>query len=399
MTPRGLKSFMKINASRDCPICSCSEKTLLFKQKFSEKTIFLMDGYDVVVCEKCGFAFADRIPSQADFDEYYAAMSKYEFNYQGGQVSDEYVGYFKKIFNFLAPHAQNKNFKILDIGCSTGSLLSVFKSNGYSNLFGIDPSSECSRIADKLYGITIITSTIYNLNSTEKFDLIILSAVLEHLVDFDYSMQKIRALLNDDGLLFIAVPDAEKFSLYISAPFQQFSTEHINYFSRYSIKNLLSQFSFLEIETRQAEHKLNQTTDPEILSLSRKATETVSEIVRDNISEPRLREYVTKCSATDLTLKQTIQTKVSDKDKIIVWGVGTHTQRLIGNGLNLSKILYFVDSNKRYLGKKISGLEIKQPEEIKETVPILISSYSYQEEITRQIREMLKLNNEIITLY
>ena len=62
-----------------------------------------MDGYDVVVCDKCGFVFADGIPLQADFDGYYAAMSKYEFSYQGGRVSKEYVDYFTKIFNFLAP--------------------------------------------------------------------------------------------------------------------------------------------------------------------------------------------------------------------------------------------------------------------------------------------------------
>ncbi|MEK7072361.1 MAG: class I SAM-dependent methyltransferase [Patescibacteria group bacterium] len=390
---------MLSNKSRACPICSCLEKVLLFRQKFSDKTIFLMDGYDVVVCDKCGFVFADGIPLQADFDGYYAAMSKYEFSYQGGRVSKEYVDYFTKIFNFLAPRVQNKNAKILDIGCSTGSLLSIFKLNGYSNIFGIDPSSECSKTAKELYDITVTTDTVYNFNSIEKFDLIILSAVLEHLVDFDYSMQKIRSLLNENGLLFIAVPNAEKFSLFVSAPFQQFSTEHINYFSRYSIKNLLSRFSFEEIAVRQDEHKLNNAVDTEILSLSKKTAEETLKIVRDDISEPRVREYITKCLAMDLTLNQIIQEKLSGKDKIIIWGVGTHTQRLIGSGLDLSKILFFVDSNKRYAGKKIKGLEVKPPEAIKEGVPVFISSHSYQEEIIHQIREVLKLNNEIITLY
>lgn len=388
-----------INKSRACPICSDSDKIRLFKQKFSDKNIFLMDGYDVVVCKKCGLAFADGIPSQANFDEYYAVMSKYEFSYQGGRVSDEYVDYFTKIFNFLSPRLPDKSVKILDIGCSTGGLLSVFKSNGYSNLLGIDPSPECSKTAKELYDIEVAVSTIYSFNPKEKFDLIILSAVLEHLVDFDYSMQKIRSLLNENGLLFIAVPDAERFSLYISAPFQQFSTEHVNYFSRQSIRNLLSRFSFEEIAVRQDEHKLNNTVDPEILSLSKKCSEMAPEIVKDEIGESQLRDYIAKCSAVDSALRQAIQVKLRDKDKIIIWGVGTHTQRLLGNGLDVSKILFFVDSNKRYAGKRIGGLEVKSPGAIKEDAPILISSHSYQEEITRQIRDVLKLNNEIITLY
>lgn len=388
-----------LKTNRACPVCFCSKKLLFFTQKFSSKDIFLMDGYDVVQCQKCGFTFADGIPSQADFDKYYAAMSKYEFNYQGGLVSDEYTSYFIKIFSFLSPYLPDKNIKVLDVGCSTGGLLSVFKSNGYSRLLGIDPSLECSGAAKDLYDISVDANTIYNFNPTKKFDLIILSAVLEHLVDFDYSMRKIRSLLNENGLLFVAVPDVERFSLYVSAPFQQFSTEHVNYFTRQSLKNLLSQFSFEEVIVRQDEHKLNDTIDPEILSLSKKYPKQVPQIVKDAVSGSCLKDYIIKCSAIDSTLRQTIQTKLSGKGKIIIWGVGTHTQRLLGNGLDLSKILYFVDSNKRYVGKKISGLEVKLPEAIKDGVPILISSHSYQKEITHQIKEVLKLNNEIITLY
>lgn len=384
---------------RLCPICSCSKKTFLYKQNFNNKVISLMDNYDVVVCDSCGFAYADNIPPQADFNNYYATMSKYEFNYKDGFVSNDYIDYFTKIVNFLIPHIIDNNAKILDIGCSTGGLLSVFKLKGYSNLVGIDPSPECARITKELYSIEATANTISNFDPAEKFDLIILSAVLEHLVDFSNSMQKIKALLKDRGLLFIEVPDAERFSLYISAPFQQFSTEHINYFSQYSIRNLLSNFSFRVIETQQNEHKLNQTTDPDIFSLSQKTYENAFKIIRDDISESSIRNYITQCSTNDLGIKQLIQEKLLNKNKIIVWGVGTHTQRLIGSGLDLSKILFFVDSNTRYTGKKLSGLEVKQPNDIKEGVPILISTYSYQEEIAYQIKEVLKLNNEIITLY
>lgn len=390
---------MNKNVNRACPICSGLEKAPLFRQRFNNGSIFLMASYEVVACKNCGFTFADEIPAPADFDNYYATMSKYEFNYQGGQVADEYIDYFRKIFNFLSPYFKDKEAKILDIGCSTGGLLSVFKSNGYLNILGIDPAPACLKIANELYGIPVVVNTIDNFNSTEKFDLIILSAVLEHLADFEYSMQKIRALLNEFGLLFIAVPDAEKFSLYISAPFQQFSTEHINYFSRYSLKNLLSRFSFKELETRRDQHKLNQTTDPEILSLSKKMPESAFKIIPDKVSEPRLRDYLAACSALNARLRQTIKEKLAGKNKIIVWGVGTHTQRLIGQGLDISKILFFVDSNRRYVGQKLSGLKVKRPEEIKEDAPILISTYSYQDEIIKQIKTVLKLKNELITLY
>ena len=385
--------------NRSCPICSCPEKTFLYKQNFNNKVISLMESYDVVVCKNCGFVYADNIPSQNEFNKYYAEMSKYEFNYNDGVVSSDYINHFKKIFNFLSPYIKDKNARIFDIGCSTGCLLSLFKQNGYSNLLGVDPSPSCVSTVKELYDIEATVNNISNFDNNVKFDVIILSAVLEHFADFNDSMQKIKSLLKDQGLLFIEIPDAERFYSYIFTPFQQFSIEHINYFSQYSVKNLLSKFSFEIIEMKKNENRINQTIDPDIFILSRKSDKNDFKIIRDDACESKIRNYIDQCSKMDLKVKKIIQEKLSNKNKIIVWGIGTHTQRLIGAGLDISKILFFVDSNARYRGKKIKGIEIKSPSDIKEDVPILISTYSYQEEVAHQIKEVLKLNNEIIKIY
>jgi len=118
------------------------------------------------------------------------------------------------------------------------------------------------------------------------------------------------------------------------------------------------------------------------------------------ISELSIRNYIAKCSEISLRLNKSIQEKLSNKNKIIVWGVGTHTKHLLDTGLDISRVSFFVDSNSRYIGKKLNGIEIKLPSDIKEEeIPILISTYSYQQEINYQIKEVLKLNNEIIKIY
>ncbi|MDD5584507.1 MAG: class I SAM-dependent methyltransferase [Candidatus Omnitrophica bacterium] len=386
--------------NRVCPICSCIEKRKLYTQDFHNNVISLIKNYDVVVCKNCGFVYADNIPSQADFNDYYRVMSKYEFNHNNGIVSSDYIEHFTKIVNFLIPHVPDTHARILDVGCSTGALLSIFKLHGYSNLSGIDPSASCVRTAKKIYGIEATVNAISDFSTDEKFDLIILSAIVEHLADFSSAMRKIRSLLKDQGLLFVEVPDAERFEAYTSAPFQQFSIEHINYFSQYSMRNLLSSFSFKVLEMQQGESKLNLITDPDILVVSAKTEEKNYALIKDDVSELTVGNYIAKCSKIDLEIRKSIQEKLLNKNKIIVWGVGTHTQRLIGSGLDLSKIAYFVDSNKRYVGKELHGITIKSPGNIQEKdIPILISTYSYQEEIARQIKDVLKLNNEIITLY
>jgi len=406
--PNGSKSFiiLKMNnfkiKNRLCPICSYNKKNLIFEQKFCEnKEIALLNRYDVVVCKNCGFVYADKIPSQDDFNIYYKKISKYEFSYRKGIVPNNYINHFTKIVNFLIPYISDKNIKILDIGCSTGALLSVFKSYGYFNLLGLDPSPICSKIAKKLYNIKVISNNISNFRTREKFDLIILSAVLEHLVDIKSSVRKIRRLLKEGGFLFIEVPDIERFDLYISAPFQQFSLEHINYFSRYSIKNLLSKFSFKIIKIEQKENKINKNVEPDLFVLAKKKNKFEHNLIKDKISEIKIKKYIPKCLKIEIETQKKIHKKLFNKEKIIVWGAGTFTQRLVAcGGLEPAKVLFFVDSNKRYINKKLSGIEIKSPSDIKnEKIPILISTPSYQEEIVYQIRKLLKLNNEIIKIF
>lgn len=359
-----------------------------------------MRSYDVVACKKCGLVFADNIPSQAEFNNYYEILSKYEFNYKEGLVNQDYIKHFSKITGFIIRHLKNKEAVILDIGCSTGGLLSILKSKGYTNLLGIDPSPSCVKTVNKLYRINASVNNIENFKTNKKFDLIILSAVLEHVVDFRNSFEKIRSLLNENGLLFIEVPDIEKFWQYVSAPFQQFSIEHINYFSKYSLANLLSLFSFRTIKVKDNVSKLSQMIDPDIFILAQKTNNNDSGLVKDKVSASGIKKYIKKCLKTDLRIKKIVNEKLPKQNKIIVWGVGTHTQRLIGAGiLDPVRIIYFVDSNKRYTGKKLYSLTIKSPGDITEKNPILISTQSYQDEITNQIRKTLHLDNEIITLY
>src|ERR1035437_10720066 len=66
-------------ATRPCPICRGERSKLPFRQSFAHlSAASLMDGYHVVICEQCGAGFADEIPPQSVFDEYYRDLSKYE---------------------------------------------------------------------------------------------------------------------------------------------------------------------------------------------------------------------------------------------------------------------------------------------------------------------------------
>src|ERR1700682_1702114 len=76
------KRFVK----RECPVCGGSRSKVLFQQRFEQLYVAsTLDGYDVVICEDCGTGFADDIPPQSVFDDYYRDMSKYD----DGKQDDE----------------------------------------------------------------------------------------------------------------------------------------------------------------------------------------------------------------------------------------------------------------------------------------------------------------------
>ncbi len=84
----------------------------------------------------------------------------------------------------------------------------------------------------------------------------------------------------------------------------------------------------------------------------------------------------------------------------MVWGVGTHTTRLMATSrLAEANIVAFIESNARYHGKTLNGRPILAPSALRERAePVLISSRVFQKEIADQIRA-LGCSNELITLY
>ena len=112
-------------------------------------------------------------------------------------------------------------------------------------------------------------------------------------------------------------------------------------------------------------------------------------------------EYIDISSQVEHGVLEKIAQIEQSGKPIIIWGVGTHTQRLLATSrLGKAKIRVFVDSNKRYYDKMMNGIPIIAPELLFDMdEPILISSRLYQEEIADQIRQKFNLPNEIIRLY
>jgi SAM-dependent methyltransferase len=391
---------------RACPVCGSTEPTVLFRQDFAAVEMATpVTGYDVAVCRSCGAGYADGIPDQRAFDRYYRDMSKYEYHQREGAESEYDQRRLAIIADIIAPHVQRPDARILDIGCATGRLLANLRERGFPNVVGLDPSPVCAVAAKKLYGIDVRTMTLAELGAgTEKFDVAILVGVLEHLCDLDEAFVHLRTILNPGGLLYVEVPDATTFADWSNAPYQDFSTEHINFFAPISLEHLMLRRGFNQVFLEQNHREQSyKTVMSNVSAVFRREAAPPAERVDlfDSETEPGLMRYIEQCRREDAKLQAKLNTLVDSGRPILVWGVGTHTTRLMATSrLADANIVAFIESNARYHGKTLHGRPIIAPEGLKHHAePVLVSSRVFQHEIAAQIRDDLHCPNELILLY
>jgi len=386
---------------RPCPVCEASERRVLYRQRFQEG--ILGTGYDVAVCTSCGTGFADGIPTQAELNRYYAEQSKYSHE-SAGEVESEYdLARFEVIVDHVAPYLGSPAARILEVGCATGGLLAAFKRRGFSNLVGADPSPACADTAWRWHGIEVRVATISELAEwRDRFDLVLMIGVLEHLREVGAALRTVTERMRSEGLLYAAVPDVEGFATCRNAPFQQFSMEHVNFFSARSLDRLMGTCGFVSchswpwiVEWREG------VTEPVISGLYRQGDSSGgTEALVDSVTERALLNYLSSSQTGDRSIEDIITELARSAEPILVWGAGALTRRLLATtALAEANIVAFVDSNIHLRGTHLVGRTILAPMEILgRSERILICSVAFEREIVHLIRQQLGLSNPLITL-
>ena len=234
--------------------------------------------------------------------------------------------------------------------CSVGA--------GSPNVTGLDPSPGCAAAAARLYDVRVLQGNFGQFPVFERlFDVAILVGVLEHVRDLDTAMRQVASILSDDGVVYVEVPDVLEFSRWPNAPFQDFSVEHINFFSPRSLSNLFSRYGFASIASVQnSRQQAYRTVMSNVSAAFQKCAGAGSAAVRDDESQLALERYIKQCTAEEEAIRSQIDRIVDSRRSVIVWGVGTNATRLLATTrLADANIAYFVDSNSKYHGKSPRG--------------------------------------------
>ena len=123
--------------------------------------------------------------------------------------------------NYIIPFIQEKvdfsnGINVLEIGCGEAGVLKAFLELGH-RCTGIELSESRVELAKQYHkeayesgNIQFIARNIYDINVdkdlNEKFDLIILKDVIEHIPNQDVFMRKLKDFLKPDGKVFFGFP-------------------------------------------------------------------------------------------------------------------------------------------------------------------------------------------------
>lgn len=204
-----------------CPIC---KKTA---------TIYIENNFKIYRCGNCGFGFTEGTEIQKG-------------DYHRDETYDLEESLFRNIF-LKRVNIINKFIKqgsVLEIGCSTGIMLQLFKDRGFS-VTGIELSKPAAKVAENR-GIFVINKPFEKINFKNKFDLIVLNHTLEHLDKPKEILKRCKTLLKPKGLIYIDLPNFDALSL----KFQKqkwpllLPKEHLWHFTEKSFKVIFSELDF-----------------------------------------------------------------------------------------------------------------------------------------------------------
>lgn len=209
-------------------------------------------------CSQCGLEQIVPAPAigklKALYEQYY--------NFSGHSAQKHYVSLRQRILSssayglwlwldgdisFLRKKGRGR---LLDIGCNEGRGLEHYRQNGFTSE-GLELNERAAAIAREK-GFTVSTCLVDDFVPTEKYDVIVLSNVLEHSLDPGKMLRDARRLLNPGGQIWISCPNSQSWLRRVFGGYwiNWHPPFHIVQFSAGMLKTLLQESGFSNIHVQ-----------------------------------------------------------------------------------------------------------------------------------------------------
>jgi SAM-dependent methyltransferase len=236
----------------------CHSKLELVLSGVTDNRLGAPGVYEIRRCCACGLEQTFPRPDQATLNKLY---EKY-YNFGGvrdtlyTKLRERFLSSFVNrlwiaIDGDVAFHRRKGSGRLLDIGCNEGRSLKIFSANGFQ-AEGLEVNPKAADVAREA-GFTVHTGLLEDLHAAARFDVAVLSNVLEHTLEPDRMLDEVHRVLRDGGEIWISCPNSHSWLrrafrrnwINWHVPF------HISHFSESSLRQLLGQSGYNNVDVRQ----------------------------------------------------------------------------------------------------------------------------------------------------
>ncbi|WP_024517846.1 class I SAM-dependent methyltransferase [Bradyrhizobium sp. Tv2a-2] len=195
-------------------------------------------------CEACGAV--QKLSDETWFDEIeriYKAYQIYQLSAGSEQVIFSEAGVAQPrsgaLVDFIRRNTgSDSTGKLIDIGCGNGSALkNLSAAMPRWSLYGSELSDSAEKALRQLPNFVQLYTTPAR-DIPERFDILTMIHALEHMPDPLASLHDAACLLNDDGRLFVEIPNV------LTSPFDLLIADHLLHFSPAHLSYLASRAGF-----------------------------------------------------------------------------------------------------------------------------------------------------------
>lgn len=350
-----------------CPVCSENNVHKIFESLKYPALIFPVDlGYvdqipmsPLIVnkCRVCSHEFQSSIDTSLLKNIYENLYRFYPFNFSSESFQGVYREPFLRAYQGMISHG-DKGY-LLEIGCGSVDSLKELDAPGIiaEGISPEAPSESNSRITRGFFEEATLEP---------KYSYMVSRFNLEHIVDLDLHLDRIRSLLLHSGKVLVQVPNIEAFRN--NGIFHYFAHEHPHYFTQTSLLMLFGNKGF-SIEA------VNSRESPSLILLA--------SINKFSTNVPTRKNY-------NLKLKEHLATI---GESTIVYGASLNLAGLLYGGvIEISKVRV-VDDNDNLWGRFMPGSDIviesphKVLSESSSANVLLLLNSAYHKDLVKKIRK------------
>jgi len=183
-----------------------------------------------------------------------------------------YIGERNDILNLIPNNVK----RVLDIGCSIGTLGEKIKKRNHAEIVGIEINEQMGKIAKEKLDKVII-GDIENVNLFDYlvpnyFDCVIFADILEHLKDPWSVLKNATSFLNNNGIIIVSVPNVRHYSTIINLlfkgywPYRERGIHDKNHLRFFTLKNIKELFRYADLKIDKIVRKYRIIERPHLLN-------------------------------------------------------------------------------------------------------------------------------------